>query len=247
MSVRAADALGAMRDMPLLSFGQLAIRGLVVVAPHPDDESLGCGGLIAAATTDGIPVRIVVVSDGAGSHPNSVAYPPAPLRLLRESETLTAAAELGVAADAVAFLGLPDRYVPSEGPDAGAAVTSIVQIAQACGADLMTVTWQHDPHHDHQATFALACAACDQLPAIRLCAYPIWGWTLPPDQVLPEGLPQGFRLAVEAHLPAKRRAIAAHRSQISRMIDDDPDRFMLSAADLARFDQPYETYIGVVG
>ena len=111
----------------------------------------------------------------------------------------------------------------------------------------MTVTWQHDPHHDHQAAFALARAACDQLPAIRLCAYPIWGWTLPPDQVLPESLPQGFRLAVEAQLPAKRRAIAAHRSQISRMIDDDPDSFMLSAADLARFDQPYETYIRVVG
>jgi LmbE family N-acetylglucosaminyl deacetylase len=54
-------------------------------------------------------------------------------------------------------------------------------------------------------------------------------------------------VAVEAHLPAKRRAIAAHRSQISRMIDDDPDSFMLSAADLARFDQPYETYIRVVG
>src|SRR4029079_2768884 len=94
MSVRAADALAAMRDMPLLSFGQLDIRGLVVVAPHPDDESLGCGGLIAAATADGIPVRIVVVSDGAGSHPNSVAYPPAPLRLLRGSQTLPRAADV---------------------------------------------------------------------------------------------------------------------------------------------------------
>jgi hypothetical protein len=48
-------------------------------------------------------------------------------------------------------------------------------------------------------------------------------------------------------LPAKRRAIAAHRSQISRMIADDPDSFMLSADDLARFDQPYETYIRVIG
>jgi LmbE family N-acetylglucosaminyl deacetylase len=247
MSVRAADALAAMKDMPLLSFGQLAIHGLVVVAPHPDDESLGCGGLIAAATTDGIPVRIVVVSDGAGSHPNSVSYPPARLRRLRESETLAAAAELSVPADGVAFLGLPDRYVPTEGPDAVAAVASIIRIAQACGADLMTVTWQHDPHHDHQAAFALACAACGQLPAIRLCAYPIWGWILPPDQVLPDDIPQGFRLAVERQLPAKRRAIAAHRSQISRMIDDDPDSFTLSAADLARFDQPYETYVRVAG
>ena len=247
MSVRAADALAAMGDMPLLSFGQLAIRGLVVVAPHPDDESLGCGGLIAAATNDGIPVR-----DRCRQRRRRIASELgvlsacAPATPARERDA-TAAAELGVAADAVAFLGLPDRHVPSEGPDAAAAVTSIVEIAQACGADLMTVTWQHDPHHDHQAAFALARAACDQLPAIRLCAYPIWGWTLPPDHVLPEGLPQGFRLAVEAQLPAKRRAIAAHRSQISRMIDDDPDSFMLSAADLARFDQPYETYIRVVG
>jgi LmbE family N-acetylglucosaminyl deacetylase len=120
-----------------------------------------------------------------------------------------------------------------------------VEIAQARGADLMTVTWQHDPHHDHQAAYALARAACNLLPAIRLCAYPIWGWTLPPDHLLTDDLPQGFRLAVD--LPAKRRAIAAHRSQISRMIDDDPDSFMLSAADLARFDQPYETFIRVVG
>ena len=176
MSVRAGDALAAMMDMPLLSFAQLAIRGLIVVAPHPDDESLGCGGLIAAATADGIAVRVVVVSDGAGSHPNSMSYPPVRLRRLRESETLAAAAELGVPADAVAFLGLPDRYVSTEGPEAAAAVASIVRIAQACDADLMTVTWQHDPHHDHQAAFTLARAACHQLPAIRLCAYPIWGW-----------------------------------------------------------------------
>jgi LmbE family N-acetylglucosaminyl deacetylase len=247
MSVRAADALAAMKDMPLLSFGQLAIRGLIVVAPHPDDESLGCGGLIAAATTDGIPVRIVVVSDGAGSHPNSVSHPPARLRRLRESETLAAVAELGVSADAVSFLGLPDRYVPTEGPEAAAAIARIVAIAQACGAELMTVTWQHDPHHDHQAAFALARAACRQLPGVRLCAYPIWGWTLPADHVLPDGMPQGFRLSIERYLPAKLRAIAAHRSQISRLIDDDPNGFMLSADDLARFDQPYETYIRVVG
>jgi LmbE family N-acetylglucosaminyl deacetylase len=247
MSVRAADSLAAMEDMPLLSFRQFAIRGLIVIAPHPDDESLGCGGLIAAAKTDGLPVRIVVISDGTGSHPNSVSYPPARLQRLREAETLVAAAELGVAHDAVQFLRLPDRYVASEGPAATAAVERIVQVTQACDADLMTVTWQHDPHRDHQAAFALAGAACRQLPQIRLCAYPIWGWTLPPDEVLPDLNPQGFRLSVEEHLAAKRRAIAAHRSQVTRLIDDDPDGFNLSATDLARFERPYETYLRVVG
>lgn len=246
MNVRAVEALAALADMPLLSFGQLAIGGLVVIAPHPDDESLGCGGLIAAARAEGCPVRIVVVSDGTGSHPTSAFYPATRLRDLREAETLAAAEELGVPPDGVAFLRLPDRFVPSEGTAAAAAVANIVQITRECNADFMTVTWQHDPHHDHQASFALAHSACRQLPGVRLFAYPIWGWTLDPDQILPDGIPRGFRLSMTRHLPAKQGAIAAHRSQVTRLIDDDPEGFILTATDLARFEGPYETYIRVL-
>ena len=97
-------------------------RPFVVIAPHPDDESLACGGLIAEACRQGFRVRIIVVSDGAGSHPNSKAYPPDRLRSLREEEARRAGAELGVAPEEMLFLGLPDRFVAPEGIEAERAI-----------------------------------------------------------------------------------------------------------------------------
>jgi LmbE family N-acetylglucosaminyl deacetylase len=86
----------------------------IVVAPHPDDESLACGGLLAEACRQGLRGKVVVVSDGVGSHPNSKAYPPDRLRSLREEEARQAATELGLKPEDMFFLGLPDRFVPSE-------------------------------------------------------------------------------------------------------------------------------------
>ena len=51
-----------------------------VFAPHPDDESLGCGGAIALLRNFELPVNIIVMSDGTLSHPNSRKFPPAALR-----------------------------------------------------------------------------------------------------------------------------------------------------------------------
>lgn len=243
--IHVRNAIEAMENLPLLTLHQLRMTGLAVVAPHPDDESLGCGGLIASARAAGIDVRIVIVSDGTGSHPHSRRYPPERLRALREDETLAAAAALGVAPEAVNFLRLPDRSVASEGPEADSAVAAIVATAQACAASHMMVTWRHDPHCDHRAAFALAVAARRRHPGLRLLAYPIWGLALPPDDELDDDLPRGFRFDMEQFLPAKRRAIAAHRSQISRLIDDDPGGFMLSPRDLARFNRPFEIYLDV--
>jgi LmbE family N-acetylglucosaminyl deacetylase len=109
----------------------------------------------------------------------------------------------------------------------------------------MAVTWQHDPHCDHQAAFTLALSACRLMGAVRLFMYPIWGFKLASDQALDMETPQGFRLHMEEHLPAKRRAIAAHRSQVTHIIDDDPGGFILSADDIARFQRPFETYLSV--
>ena len=90
--ILAADYLDLAQKLPEIELSQLTGgRGVVVVAPHPDDESLGCGGLIAACCTQGIVVRLVVLSDGAGSHPGSQRYPAARLCALREAEVKEAA------------------------------------------------------------------------------------------------------------------------------------------------------------
>ncbi len=240
-----AEALEAMEALPLLRFDDLDIQALLVIAPHPDDESLGCGGMIAAACAAGVPVTVLIVSDGAGSHPNSVAYPPDRLRALREAETLEATAELGLAPDCVTFLRLPDRFVPSDGVQAQAAVAAMVAAAPGGHAATIAVTWPHDPHCDHQAAFALARHAHLRLPGSKLLAYPIWGLSRPRHERIAQSEIGGFRLAISEYLPAKRRAIAAHRSQTTSLIGDDPTGFRLTAQDLARFDGPSEIFLKV--
>lgn len=239
--------LTAAESLPFASLSDLTGgRGLVVVAPHPDDESLGCGGLIAQACDQGVPLRLVVVSDGVGSHPNSASYPPERLRLLREEETLAAARSLGLDPEAVSFLRLPDREVPATGQDAVGAANAIAAAARSCEAGALFVTWDHDPHCDHQACAALARMACRDLEAVRLFAYPIWGWTLPAEREVGSA-PSGFRLDITGQLIAKNAAIAAHRSQITNLIDDDPDGFRLDPGMLAQFARPFEIFLEMRG
>ena len=238
--MRADDFFSAAQRLPVEGLDRIVGgRGLVVVAPHPDDESLGCGGLIAEACSRGLVVELVVLSDGVGSHPNSRSYPPDRLRDLREAETLSAAAVLGLPASAVTFLRLPDRHVPVHGAEAESAIAIIAAAAGSCAAAAVLVTWAHDPHCDHLAAATLVEMARPRLGDARLYAYPIWGWALPPDTEV-GGPPRGLRLAVSHHLGAKTAAIAAHRSQTTALIDDDPSGFRLSEDMIANFVGPYE-------
>lgn len=241
MSVTAGEARQAMAQFPLVEPGDFVRRGLVVVAPHPDDESLGCGGLIAACRDAGLPVTVVIVSDGAASHPKSRLFPPQRLARLRQDEARAAAAALGLAPGDMHFLGLPDGAVPCEGPAARAAVARMIRLAG--DADVMAVTWRHDPHCDHQASFALARAAAALLPGTALWEYPIWGLTLPAQTELGDTPLQGVRVRVADSLARKRRAVAAHASQTTELIADDPEGFRLEPSALALFDTPDETYL----
>ena len=103
-------------SLPLLGIETLidefAEKSILIVAPHPDDETLGCGGAIALLRQLNISVKVSIVSDGTKSHPNSLTYPPPALKKLRERESLAALAILGVAPEAVTFLGMPDGAVP---------------------------------------------------------------------------------------------------------------------------------------
>lgn len=240
----AGEALAAMERFPILSFEEIGPKAILIIAPHPDDESLGCGGLIRAARDRGVPVCIVILSDGTGSHPGSSAYPADRLRALRESEALTAASLLGVASGDVHFLRLPDRFVPSEGAAAEPVVGRLAELVRSSESDFVAVTWGEDPHCDHKAAASLAQAACTHTSA-RLFCYPIWGRTLPADADV-KALPgKGFRLDIRNERTAKREAVAAHRSQTTDLITDDPNGFTLTPELLSLFDTSYEVYVEV--
>ena len=64
-----------------------------------------------------------------------------------------------------------------------------------------------------------------------------------PIATVPDQQVGGWRLEIEVHLPAKRRAIAAHASQYGALIHDDPAGFQLPVDLLSIFDQPWETFL----
>jgi LmbE family N-acetylglucosaminyl deacetylase len=241
--MRAAKLLQALMDLPITRRADfIGERPLLVLAPHPDDESLGCGGLIADCVAAGQRVHILVITDGSKSHPNSARYPAPRLAALRMEEARAAAVELGLNHEQIDFLGLPDGRAPLSGPGLLATAALIAEHARARGIATICTTWLHDPHHDHLAAHRLGMLVARDIGA-RLLSYPIWSWTIPPAAWVSATPVRGARIDIARHVPAKRRAIACHRSQTTRFIEDDPTGFVMSPEFLAIFDRPFEVFV----
>ncbi|MBU2957625.1 PIG-L family deacetylase [Paracoccus sp. 1_MG-2023] len=197
-------------------------RPLVVLAPHPDDETLGCGAILFDAARMGTACSIICVTDGSASHPGSREYPPDRIARLREAELRAACAILAPDAD-VTWLGYPDCHAPR---DAAAAERIAAMMPPRA---MLLASWGGDPHIDHESCAALARLIADLRPDILLRFYPIWGRFT--DATAPA---VHLRTTPEA-AAAKARALACHRSQMTKMIDDDPDGFVMSEAHQQHF------------
>ncbi len=209
---------------------------LVVVAPHPDDETLGCGALLHDAAGHGIACGIVCVTDGSKSHRDSPSWSPARLAGVRRAEMRAAVACLAPGA-CVDELGYPD----CETPCGGRAATECVDRLDALvppGA-LVLSTWGGDPHVDHRRTADLVRRLARRRPDLAVLFYPIWGRLSP-------AMPGGRILRLSASAAAgraKRAALACHRSQMTRLIEDDPEGFVMSQADQSHFLEHPEIFI----
>jgi LmbE family N-acetylglucosaminyl deacetylase len=235
--------LAAFCEAPFCSVESVTGGGpVLVLAPHPDDESLGSGGLIASAVARRHEVHIAVLTDGTGSHPESRVYPPSRLKHLREAETRAAVAELGVDAERITFLAAPDAQAPTGGAGFDALAKRLQNVVADHHIRLLVTTWRHDPHCDHEAA-ALLGEAVARTTGARFLMAPVWGWTLADDHRLSGPVPAAVRLDIASQLPAKRRAIAAHASQTTDLIKDSPAGFRLRPDFLAHFDRPWEVYI----
>ncbi|NVO84532.1 PIG-L family deacetylase [Hymenobacter sp. P5252] len=219
----------------------------VVIAPHPDDESLGCGGLLALLARARVPVWCALMSDGTMSHPHSTKFPAPARQALRETELRLALCELGLRADCLLPLNLPDGRVPGpETPAGQTAVARLVEFFQEKQPATVLCPWRRDPHPDHRATSQLVQAALQQLPhPPRLLEYLVWAW----ERAAPADLPRpgevsGWQLDISSVLAEKQRAIAAHASQLpGSCINDDPTGFTLAPTMLAHFASPTEVFL----
>jgi LmbE family N-acetylglucosaminyl deacetylase len=216
--------------------------GGLILAPHPDDESLGCGGMIAACCEAGRPPIVAILTDGGMSHPGSKNFSRDRLIRLREAEARDAASILGLPPDRLVFLREPDTKAPREGEAFNRVVEHLLWLAGRFECRSILAPWRFDPHCDHEAASFIAIEVAKRLH-IRHIAFPVWGWTLPPDHVVDAGTVVGWRLDIACHLARKRKAIAAYRSQYGALITDDPSGFRLPLELLRAFSGRFETFL----
>jgi LmbE family N-acetylglucosaminyl deacetylase/SAM-dependent methyltransferase len=223
--------------LPMLAAPRPGDRLLVIVA-HPDDETLGAGGLIATAAEVGASVTVVIASDGEASHPNSATHSQEQLAEIRRAEVTTAVARLHPRVS-VGFLGLPDSDLAEHLNE----LTDHVN-RYAAGASLLVTPWSGDRHPDHAACAEVG-ARVARANRIEHWQFPIWAWHWGTPES-PEFLPrtQLRRLLLEKDaVVAKLHAITAHRSQHSALSPEPGDEAMLSESMLAHFYRRYEVFV----
>jgi len=218
-------------------------RALFVIAPHPDDDVLGCGALIARAAAH-LPVHVIYLTDGAASHENSRIYPPARLRAVREDEARRALCRLGVKTPPQ-FLRWPDGTVPAAGDAAAAPLLAALRLAIPADADVAVATpWRRDPHCDHRSATSLVDAVLRERPRALRFEYAVWLGVIgdASDEPLPH---EGVTVEVESGpwLSAKRAALCEHYSQLGGLITDASWAFKLPEDLLLRALGPCERFV----
>lgn len=153
-----------------------ADRPCLVLAPHADDETLGCGALIARKRASGTPVWVVVATDGRVAIESAVMSPDE-LADLRRAEARRACAILGVEDARVTFLDHPDRGLSSRPVQLDA---DLRRVLDGCAPEEVYVTWERDPHPDHRALSRAARRCLSDRPQLALIEYPVWAWVQGP-------------------------------------------------------------------
>jgi LmbE family N-acetylglucosaminyl deacetylase/SAM-dependent methyltransferase len=210
----------------------------VIVAAHPDDESLGAGGLIAEAVARGMRLTVVLATAGERSHPGSPTHGPAELAARRMREARQALALLAPDADLI-FVGIGDGSVSEEQDRLATALVDL--IGEEGDGTLLVAPWRRDGHPDHEAAGRAAAAAARRTDA-HLVEYPIWWWHWSRPTETPWAAFRRLSLS-ESSRHRRELAIAAHASQVEPLSDAPGDEVLLTAAMLEHFSGPESLYV----
>ena len=146
---------------------------VLVVAAHPDDETLGAGGLIATAAVADLDVHLFVCTAGEHSHPNSTTHRPEELATRREDEVRAALGELAPSGAGITLLNVEDGHLDEA--RAGPWSQLLVRLIKDGRRTLIVAPWRHDGHPDHDAA-GRAAATTARRTGATLWEYPIWWW-----------------------------------------------------------------------
>ncbi len=195
-------------DVPILDLPATvaAFRGAVVVSAHPDDETVGAGGLLADLADAGMDLTVLVATSGERSHRVFDEDSAGQLGTRRRREVEHAISCLAPSARVV-HLRLPDSGLRGEVDQL------ITAIAARTDADTLVIApWTQDGHSDHDAVGAAAALAASSKSA-AVVHYPVWLW----HWADPASLPWAHMVGSHTSLVGcwrKRSALAAFTTQI---------------------------------
>ena len=171
---------------------------VLVIAPHPDDESIGCGGAVCLHATRGDRVVAVFLTSGELGLKH---LRPERARIIREREARKAAKILGLAK--LFFLRQPDWCVGDAIKNAAAALQPILKRE---APELIYLPHPLEWHPDHQAALPVLQAALKDRRIVtpELRGYEVWTTLMAHDHVED----------ISAVMPRKLRALRAHKSQL---------------------------------
>lgn len=202
---------------------QLGDGPTLIIAPHQDDETLACGGIIARKRNEGLPVHVVFITDGSASHPGHPLVNPPALAAMRRTEAMRAMACLGVERSAVHFLGEPDGTLKTIEPTRrDNLVAHLAARFDAVRPAELFLPCNPDGSSEHDATFGFV------LDAVRrsglkpvIWQYPVWSWWNPV-LLLRRWLATRDcrRLPLEDFRQHKLQAIQCYETQIAPLAPD---------------------------
>jgi LmbE family N-acetylglucosaminyl deacetylase len=206
----------AVREHRPQAFDAAAHDRVVVVAAHPDDETLGAGGVLRALAAAGTELSLVVATDGEAAYPGLDAAARRELGTARRAELVAAMQAQGLEAVPVTWLGLPDSGLADDATALRDALAPLM-----AGADAYLAPWPGDPHPDHRAA-GLAAAAAAPVTA-HGWSYPVWmwAWTDPGDPEVPWDRARTLTLD-DAAWTARRAGVACYASQVEAGPDGSP-------------------------
>lgn len=182
--------------------GEEACRmNVLVIAPHPDDESIGCGGTICLHTTRGNHVGVVFLTSGEFALSN---LPREEAWAIRESEAKEAARILGI--PDVTFLRRPDHYLENGIAEAAVELTPLLLRQQP---QLIYMPHGSDGHPDHRACrpIVLAALSASAISPPELLGYEVWTPVSEFDRAED----------ISPTMERKLQAVRAHRSQLKQI------------------------------
>ncbi len=191
------------------------MKNILVFAPHPDDDIIGCGGSIAKHVQNGNKVSIVYLTSGEAG---SLKYTKAELAVIREREAREAAALLRVSQ--LAFLGMPDGFI-SHNQENLVAMVNIIRIYKP---SLIYVPHAEDAVHDHQVTWQLAAEASSKAAGPWFQDCPAEPWSISTILAYEVWTPlqrPSYIEDISSFMPAKLAALRCHQSQLEMIRYDD--------------------------